>query len=145
MLNSSKYRRTLLPFVLLAIAFSSSGCREKSPTITGHVNLSAELQKTLKPTAVLYIIARHSGETAGPPVAVKRFPQPILFPVDFTLSAQDAMMPDTPFEGKLAITARVSQSGSATPVNPGDIEGRIPGETAVGSENMQLDLNQVKP
>jgi hypothetical protein len=137
---------TLMIVTLLGAATCLfSGCEEKPKSIAGKATLSIELQKTLKPTAVLYLIARRPGENAGPPLAVKRFPQPILFPVDFNLSAQDAMIPDTPFEGKIMVTARIAQSGSATPVSPGDIEGHSPAPIEAGSKDIVISLDQVRP
>jgi hypothetical protein len=138
-------QRALALSVLLVLAAAATGCEEKTKTVQGKALLSAELQKTLKPTAVLYIIARHPGEVAGPPLAVKRFPAPLLFPVDYMISEQDMMMPGTAFEGTLALTARVSQSGSAMPVSAGDIEGFPQAKfVPIGAKNVDIELNQVR-
>jgi hypothetical protein len=130
--------------------FSSAalvGCTKKpvEKKISGVIELSPELQKTLKPSAVLYIIARKEGETSGPPTAVKKFTQPFAFPLEFQITPQDAMMPNTPFEGNMKITARISQSGSATPVQAGDIEAQASNaSTPMGNSSVKLILNQVK-
>ncbi len=138
--------KNLASLLLLAATMGSfTACKETPKTVTGSVELSLELQKKLQPTAVLYVFARRAGQTSGPPVAVKRYPQPILFPVEFSLSAQDAMIPDTPFEGQLSIVARVSQSGSVMPTQPGDIEGRPEtSSVGVGASGVKIVLTDVK-
>ncbi len=130
-------------FVLTSSACTSQKNQEKK--ITGVIDILPELQQKLSPKAVLYVIARKADEKTGPPVAVRRFTQPFVFPIEFTLTQQDAMIPDIPFEGNLTITARVAQTGSATPVNPGDIEGKTQKETvAVGDQDLKISLNQVR-
>lgn len=120
-----KNRSTFLAFLSLISVLASclAGCNEPSKIIAGRVDLATEFKSTLAPNAALYIVARRAGETSGPPIAVKRFTQPMVFPIEFQLSGLDVMMPDTVFEGKMTVTARIAQSGSATPVQAGDIEG----------------------
>ena len=94
--------------------------------ITGKITLAPLLERTtIQPSAAIYLIARPAGQTAGPPVAVKQFLQPFHFPIEFTLSKSDAMMPNSPFQGSFDITVRLAQSGSATPASPGDFEGFV--------------------
>jgi hypothetical protein len=114
--------------------------------VGGMIEISPELQKKIKPDAVLYLIARREGEVSGPPVAVKRFTQPLEFPLNFELSQQDVMIPDTQFDGKLIISGRIAQKGSATPVQSGDIEGKSqPNPVEVGEKNLKVLLNQIHP
>jgi hypothetical protein len=139
--------RRALPLVLLALtACDPSGyTRAKPAVIRGQLKLSPELQRTLKETATLYLIARRPGEITGPPFAVKRFGPPLKFPVDFSLSVAGLMLPGQKFEGGLALTARVSQSGAARPILAGDIEG-FPAESfvPVGADHVEVELNQVR-
>jgi len=88
---------------------------------------------------VLFIIAR--GTRPGPPLAVLRIGNPT-FPVSFTLSKANVMMPGIPFEGEVRITARLDADGNAGPAGPGDLDGVRPKPVSVGSKNIVITLNQ---
>jgi hypothetical protein len=135
---------SLLLLTTLALV-SSMACTKKTNDgkISGTIEIQPDLQKKLSPSAVLYVIARPEGKTSGPPVAVRRFTQPLSFPIEFNITQQDVMLPDTVLEGKFTITARISQSGSATPVKAGDIQGRaLPEAVAVGGKEVKVILNE---
>ncbi len=68
-------------------------------TLSGKIEIAPELKAKISPQAVLYIIARSTGEKSGPPVAVRRFIQPLTFPIEFRLTQEDAMVPGTALEG----------------------------------------------
>jgi tetratricopeptide (TPR) repeat protein len=70
------------------------------------------------PNAVLFIIARAAGQTAGPPAAVKRIASPT-FPLDIDLSAADSMM-GQPLPATVRIEARLDSDGDAMTKNPSD-------------------------
>jgi hypothetical protein len=149
--------------LLVALAASflfSSGCTGKSGTpttaspvaqadsgIMGTIELAPLLERNpISKDAVIYLIARNPGETMGPPIAVKRIVQPFHFPMTFTLSKADAMLPDAPFVGPFALTVRIAQSGSATPAQKGDMEGEVPtGPVEMGRKDVVLRIAQVRP
>ena len=108
----------LSAFVAL-LTFSTS---VRAAEINGTVEIDAALKGKLAPSAVLYITAKNAEGGRGMPLAVMRVPQPIRFPVSFSLSEANAMIPGTQLEGKIAVSARVNQSGSAGPAQPGDLE-----------------------
>ena len=70
------------------------------------------------PNAVLFVIARAAGQTAGPPAAVKRIAGPT-FPLDIDLSAADSMM-GQPLPATIRIEARLDSDGDAMTKNPSD-------------------------
>jgi len=70
------------------------------------------------PNAVLFIIARAAGQTAGPPAAVKRIAAPT-FPLEIDLSAADSMM-GQPLPATVRIEARLDSDGDAMTKNPSD-------------------------
>jgi len=70
------------------------------------------------PNAVLFIIARAAGQSAGPPAAVKRIAGPT-FPLDIDLSAADSMM-GQPLPAIIRIEARLDSDGDAMTKNPSD-------------------------
>lgn len=82
-----------------------------------HVTLTLA-SGTPSPNAVLFIIARASGETAGPPAAVKRIASPT-FPLEIDLSTADSMM-GQPLPDKMRIEARLDSDGDAMTKNPSD-------------------------
>lgn len=133
-------------FLCLAAVFISVGCTKPEKLISGAIRVSPQLLNSLGPQAALYVIARNAGQTAGPPIAVKRFTQPFNFPLEFTITPQDAMIPDTPFEGSMSVTARISKSGSATPVQKGDLEGTSsPNPVKVGERKLDISIDHERP
>jgi len=70
------------------------------------------------PNAVLFIIARAAGQTAGPPAAVKRIAGPT-FPLEIDLSAADSMM-GQPLPATVRIEARIDSDGDPLTKNPSD-------------------------
>jgi tetratricopeptide (TPR) repeat protein len=70
------------------------------------------------PNAVLFVIARAAGQTAGPPAAVKRIASPT-FPLIIDLSTADSMM-GQPLPATVRIEARLDSDGDAMTKNPSD-------------------------
>lgn len=97
--------------------------------ITGTVIIAKELKDKLGSNGVLFVFAKPFAQQAGgPPLAVKRIPSP-KFPVKFSLSQADAMMPGTVFAGNLKITARFSPSGDV--MDRSGYEGSFSGKNGV--------------
>ncbi len=114
-------------FTLISIVPSLVSCTAKSTErvpgkVTGMVSVQPDFAAKLKPTDVLFIIARN--QQVGPPSAVKRVTHP-RFPLKYSIGPEDAMIPGTPgFEKNaiLTLTARISRTGNAMPA-AGDLEG----------------------
>ncbi|HUJ13855.1 MAG TPA: tetratricopeptide repeat protein [Thermoanaerobaculia bacterium] len=70
------------------------------------------------PTAVIWVIARPAGSSAGPPAAVKRVPLGS-FPMTVELSASDSMM-GQPLPPKMHIEARIDSDGDPMTRDPKD-------------------------
>ncbi len=90
-----------------------------APTSGPSIHLTLSLQGA-KPSAnaVLFIIARAAGQTAGPPAAVKRIMNPT-FPMEIDLTAADSMM-GQPLPPTLRIEARLDSDGDAMTKDPSD-------------------------
>ena len=134
--------------VSLALTSSSQASAGAGASVSGTIqwgkNISKD-QRKLSPTAILFVFAKKVGNVKGqPPMAVARLSQPLKFPVHFSLSAENAMMPGMPFEGPMLITARISQSGSVIPASPGDIEGVTQKPVDAGSSGVVIQLDTVK-
>ncbi|MDM3870250.1 c-type cytochrome biogenesis protein CcmI [Porticoccus sp. W117] len=86
------------------------------------IKLAPELE--LKPNATLFVIARPAGQTAGPPLAVKRILNANL-PVEVILDDSNLMLPDTSLSqaGVVTVTARISYSGGVKGQS-GDLQGQ---------------------
>jgi tetratricopeptide (TPR) repeat protein len=83
-----------------------------------HVTLTLDPSAKSSPTAVLFVIARAAGQTAGPPAAVKRIMAPS-FPLEIDLTSADSMM-GQPLPATIRIEARLDSDGDAMTKNPSD-------------------------
>ena len=116
-------------------------------SVSGTVDWGGQIpkaQRKLAPSAILYIFAKKPGTAHQPPMAVVRFTQPLKFPIKFSLSGQNAMVPGMAFEGPMLITARIAQNGGVMPVTPGDIEGTSKKPLNVGTSDAVIRLDTVK-
>ena len=107
-------------------------------TVAGTVTVAAALKSRLAPTDTVFIVAKPT-DGKGAPLAVKRFTVADL-PIKFTLTDQDAMVPDRRLSrfGEVLVTARVSQSGDAI-AKPGD-PASAPLTVKVGSNNLRIEI-----
>lgn len=108
--------------------------------IEGTVELAPEVSSAVPRGAVLFLIAR--GATPGPPLAVKRIPDP-QFPLRFSIGPEDRMIQAIPFVGPIQITARVDADGNATTRDPGDLLGGSDSPHAPGDRGVAVLIDQV--
>lgn len=101
--------------------------------ISGQVTLAKGV--TLKPGGILFIFAKKDGNPM--PAAVIRVPDPKL-PHKFTMSAKDAMVPGTPFDGPFTITARFSPTGDV--MDKSGPEGVGPKPVTVGTSDVKIEM-----
>ena len=99
--------------------------------VSGTVLLSPKL--AAGPGDVLYLIAKQGPTT----LAVRRIDKPV-FPFEFELTGDDAMVSDVPFVGPVDLVARVSRTGDAIPAK-GDLEGVIKGLAVPASRHQDHD------
>jgi hypothetical protein len=138
-------RSFLVMIPLLALISAGPALAQGAPAIHGEISLAKSVSAKIAPEAALYVIARPAGQTQGMPLAVKRFPAPLSFPLRFELNAADVMTGAQAFQGKLTLTARVAQQGSATPARSGDLEASRTVDAEVGGKaTAQLTLDRVR-
>ena len=106
------------------------------------VRASSRGRLTLNPMpgasgGVLFVFVREAGATGGPPLAVQRIPGPI-FPLEFAIGPQDAMVASGPFPERVTVEARLDGDGNAMTEETGDLSARS--ETAPGSSGVTLAL-----
>lgn len=116
---------------------SAAGPGSDAPPVTGTLRLAEGL--TPPPGGVLFLIARRGG--AGPPLAVKRIPDPE-FPLEFSLGPEDRMIQAMPFAGPLTLSARVDGDGDASSREPGDLQGALADPVDPGASGIELLLDE---
>jgi hypothetical protein len=119
-------------------ASSSAGTEPASDprSVSGTIRLADGV--SLPARGVLFIYARTLGQSAGPPVAVKRL-TPRKLPIEFVLGPADQMIPGMPFPTELDISARWDLDGNAMSKESGDLNGAADG-VAAGTDTLELIL-----
>ncbi len=107
-------------------------------SISGTVVVAPKLQGR-QSGAALFLIARNPSTKQIVAVRKEQVPQ---FPFEFAISAADAMVQGTAFEGPLDLTARLSRTGDAMP-GSGDVEGTAH-NVAVGATKVTITLDSVR-
>jgi tetratricopeptide (TPR) repeat protein len=100
------------------------------------VTLRLAAGKTLPPNAVIWLMARDAGVSAGPPLAVKRVP-PGVFPMTVDFGAADSMM-GQPLPAKMRIDARVDSHGNPMVHDPNDPAAAQDGVASGGTVTLTL-------
>lgn len=118
------------------------GCEDSGPAIEGTITMAPELQKTLGTSDTLFVVAK-SKDGGGPPVAVLRMTG-MKFPLDYKLTQEDVLQPNTPFQGELVIEAMIRKSGSVGMKVPGDMDGAYGRPVAVGTHDVDFAIDQVE-
>jgi cytochrome c-type biogenesis protein CcmH len=125
-----------------AQAKASTTAASSSAQISGKITINPKLKGSIDPNAALFIIARPAAAASGPPLAVKKIDRPS-FPVDYTLSQDNAMM-GMPFTGKINITVRLDKDGNPVTRTPGDMTGDYKkNPVEVGTKNVDVVIDQV--
>lgn len=112
-------------------------------TLTGTIDIAPAVRSKVPASATLFIFAK-SNPGGGPPLAVYR--QPIdgstAFPLSFSLSQANVMMPGLTFSGPVYVTARIDVDGIAG-AGPGDLEGVTQTPVPVGTQGLKLVIDTV--
>ena len=112
-------------------------------TFSGTISLDSKLTGKVDPNAVLFISAKPAqGPQMGvPPVASQRVPSP-KFPLEYTLSQADVIMPGATLSGQFNIVVKLMKNGAAGPMGPGDIEGKYSkNPVASGGKGVDITLD----
>jgi hypothetical protein len=109
----------------------------------GVISIAPELKSKFDAKAVLFVIARAANSTAGPPLAVKRIDRPV-FPVTFSLSAEDVMISGMQLAGRITISARLDKDGNPMTREPGDLLGEYRNNPVeIGSQKVDIVIDRV--
>jgi hypothetical protein len=117
-----------------------------APPFSGEIKLGTGLPAdSVKPTDVLFVIARQSiGGQPGQIIATQRH-APVVLPVKFTISRRDTMVEGIPFTGPWIVTARLDRDGDAMTKDENDLYAVSAGEVKGGQSNVTLMLTKGMP
>lgn len=132
------------PEVFAAQSAQSPQPPDAETTISGTITLPEAARARVARGAVMFLTARR---TAGPPgpasmLAVEKLVAGT-FPMPFSISERDAMMPGIPFEGPVTITVRVDQDGDPMTRRRGDAYGQVT-NVKVGARKVKIALDGVQ-
>lgn len=108
-------------------------------SIAGTITLPKARKKDVAKGDTIFIIARRGAGGPPMPLAVQKH-QAGDFPMPFSLSSRDAMIPGTQFEGAIDIEVRVDKDGEALTTKKGDVLGKVTG-VKVGSDKVTIPLD----
>ena len=113
-------------------------------TISGTIALPAARRTGVSKGDTIFIAARRPGAFpgAGSLLAAQRL-QADEFPLSFSLSARDAMVPGTAFEGAVNISVRVDKDGDPLTRQRGDVYGQATG-VQVGTAGLLISLDSLQ-
>ena len=95
---------------------------------------------TPPPRGTLYIIAKVANNAKAPPMAVKRI-DGASFPMNYTLSSADSMVPGMPLPGEINVSVRLDTDGDASTREPTDLTGSYAGNPAkAGQSDVDIEL-----
>lgn len=117
---------------------------DEKQTISGVIVLPAANRAKVVRGDVMFLAARRAGGLPGPGsmLAVQKLAAED-FPMRFSMSSRDAMIPGVPFEGPVSITVRVDKDGDAMTRRKGDVFGQA-NNVAVGSQKVVIVLDKVQ-
>ncbi|MBX2813381.1 MAG: zinc ribbon domain-containing protein [Myxococcales bacterium] len=127
------------PMAAAAGSTAPSSSVTSDQDIQGVIELGADIPAQ---TGTLFIVARIKGSAErGPPVAVKRIPQPT-FPLQFRLGPSDVMLKSMPFTGPFDIRARLDADGNVMTKDPGDLFSANPTPAKPGLTGVKVVLDK---
>ncbi len=113
--------------------------------ISGTIVLAPSRKGDVAPTDTIFLVARRIADNPtarGTLVAVKRL-SAASFPIPFTLSAHDMMIPTGAFDGEVSLSVRVDKDGDPMTRRKGDVIGGLP-KVSVGARGVKLTLDQLQ-
>ena len=132
-------RRRLLLLILTAGLSSACGSLSRDFLISGTITMAANLQaKIPHNNSVLFIIAKNMG---GVPIAVRRIVNP-QFPVSFSLTADDLLIPGARPKTELLLQVQMNSHGSVGTPSHGDLEGVHPDPVSPREQGIHITIDR---
>ncbi|MEE2904200.1 MAG: hypothetical protein VYC39_17870 [Myxococcota bacterium] len=125
-------------------AVAASQPAAKTDPFSGLVKFGEGIsEKDIKPTDVLYIMARQAmgpGQ-AGRLVAVQRH-APVKLPLRYEMTSKNLMMPGVPFAGPFIVRARLDRDGDPMTKGADDLYAEFSKSVANGDDTVHLTLSK---
>jgi cytochrome c-type biogenesis protein CcmH len=141
-----RIRRAALLCAGLAVFAGCSKAKEPAPaqlSISGTIQLDPKLAPKTKASDVIFLIARPA--EGGPPLAVRRYTGN-QYPIEFTITQENLMMPQQVVEMPLNLSVRVDKDGDAMTKLPGDLSGTYEkNPVPIRAEGVSIVVNEVQP
>lgn len=124
---------------------AAAGDAQQGP-ITGQLKLAAGIDGKIRPTDVMFVMARQyvEGGAPGMLVAVQRY-ENVTLPLEFKLGPENVMVQGTPFTGPFVIQARLDRDGDAMSKGPDDLYAQSTQPIAAGTSALALELGSTPP
>lgn len=123
----------------LAGAALLAGCAKREFRLCGSITIASVLQhKAPQGNAVMFIIAKNRG---GVPMAVQRIVNP-QFPVTFTITPADLIVPELPADTPLRIEVEMNSHGAVGKPLRGDLEGAHPNLVYPGDRRIHVVIDR---
>src|SRR6266700_3648115 len=113
--------------------------------ISGTIQLASARKGDVSTSDVVFLVARRIADNPsarGTLVAVKRL-SAASFPIPFTLSARDMMVPTGNFDGEVSLAVRVDKDGDPMTRRKGDVFGMLP-KVSVVARGVKVTLDQLQ-
>jgi cytochrome c-type biogenesis protein CcmH len=124
-------------------AQTKSAATKSTDQISGTITIDSKLKAAADHQGTLFIIARPGRAGGGPPLAVKKIDRPV-FPLSYSLGADNVMMQGRPFSGKVSLSVRLDKDGNAMTREAGNLSGDYKNNPVeVGSKNVDIVLDQI--
>jgi hypothetical protein len=114
-------------------------------SIAGTVVLPAARRSDVSPSDTIFLVARRvpdNPQARGTLVAVKKL-SAASFPIKFTLSKRDMMVPTGGFDGEVDLNVRVDKDGDPMTRGKGDVYGDV-AKVKVGAQNVKVVLDHIR-
>jgi hypothetical protein len=113
--------------------------------LEGTIDVAPKLKAQVKPGDILFLSVKSVDAAGTPqriPIAVDRA-DVSTFPLPFSVSGKQTMMPGTKFEGNVAVIVRVDRDGEAKTRAKGDIEGMV--KATIPAKGLKIVLDTPVP
>lgn len=125
--------------LVFCLSLALSACGGPRFGISGTITLASNLRhKASQENSVLFIVALNRG---GVPVAVRRIVNP-QFPVTFTMTPEDLIMPAPKSQEPLSLRVQMNTHGNVGTPLRGDLEGHLADPVAPVSHGVHIVIDR---
>jgi cytochrome c-type biogenesis protein CcmH len=132
-------RQTALALLAAGASLALAGCGPREFRVSGTITVASYLQTRIpKENGVLFIVAKNLG---GVPYAVRRVVNP-MFPVTYTLTGDDLVVPGSHPKDALRVTVEMNTHGNVGQAQRGDLAGEYPDVVYPGERRVHIVIDR---